>query len=205
MMTGEDQHLRCVDCSEEFLFTAGEQNFYREHGLTHAPTRCKRCRETRKGQRNDRQARQEGAPMRERELHHAICSECGAETEVPFVPSAGRPIFCRNCFQSRKGGAKTAANPRRRTVSMSAKSEGTPSRPASGPEGARLRGAVKWFNQTKGFGFIQDEEGEEIFVHFSAIQSDGYKTLDEGDRVEFAVVPGTRGRQAANVTRIGSS
>lgn len=66
----------------------------------------------------------------------------------------------------------------------------------------RQQGAVKWFNESKGFGFIQDDGGEDIFVHFSAIQADGFKTLAEGDRVEFDVVPGTRGRQAANVTRI---
>src|SRR5437764_15196199 len=51
MDTSEDQHLTCVDCGEEFLFTAGEQAFYRDHGLTHAPNRCKRCREARKSQR----------------------------------------------------------------------------------------------------------------------------------------------------------
>jgi len=57
--------------------------------------------------------------------------------------------------------------------------------------------------QSKGFGFIRDEAGQELFVHFSAIQSDGQKTLTQGERVEFHVVPGARGIQAANVTRIG--
>ena len=65
-----------------------------------------------------------------------------------------------------------------------------------------MQGAVKWFNETRGFGFIQDDAGEEVFVHFSAIQSDGFKTLTQGDRVEFDVVPGARGKQAANVVRI---
>ena len=67
----------------------------------------------------------------------------------------------------------------------------------------RITGTVKWFNGDKGFGFIEREGGKDVFVHFSAIQSDGFKTLNEGDRVEFDVVPGARGRQAANVTRIG--
>jgi CspA family cold shock protein len=71
------------------------------------------------------------------------------------------------------------------------------------PSGDRQQGEVKWFNEAKGFGFILEDGGEEIFVHFSAIQSDGFKTLSQGDRVEFDVVPGARGRQAANVTRIG--
>jgi CspA family cold shock protein len=66
-----------------------------------------------------------------------------------------------------------------------------------------VQGVVKWFNQSKGFGFIRDEAGQELFVHFSAIQSDGLKTLTQGERVEFHVVPGARGIQAANVTRIG--
>ncbi len=67
----------------------------------------------------------------------------------------------------------------------------------------RKRGTVKWFNEAKGFGFIRDDEGQEVFVHFSAIQSDGFRTLTQGDRVEFDVVPGARGKQAANVVRIG--
>ncbi|MEO5618533.1 MAG: cold-shock protein [Candidatus Eisenbacteria bacterium] len=73
----------------------------------------------------------------------------------------------------------------------------------SSATGTRTQGAVKWFNEAKGFGFIQDDGGDDVFVHFSAIQSDGFKTLAEGDRVEFDMVPGERGRQAANVVRIG--
>ena len=61
-------------------------------------------------------------------------------------------------------------------------------------------GKVKWFNSEKGFGFITSEEGKDIFVHFSAIQADGYKTLEEGQTVEFDIVEGDRGPQAANVT-----
>ncbi len=64
------------------------------------------------------------------------------------------------------------------------------------------QGAVKWFNESKGFGFIQDDSGEDIFVHFAAIQADGFRTLAEGDRVEYDIVPGAKGKQAANVTRI---
>ena len=60
-------------------------------------------------------------------------------------------------------------------------------------------GKVKWFNDQKGFGFILSPEGEDVFVHFSAIQSDGYKTLTEGQKVEFEVVQGQKGLQAANV------
>lgn len=63
------------------------------------------------------------------------------------------------------------------------------------------KGTVKWFNAEKGYGFIQCEDGSDVFVHFSAIAMDGYKTLEEGAAVEFEVVEGEKGRQAANVTK----
>lgn len=61
-------------------------------------------------------------------------------------------------------------------------------------------GTVKWFNPEKGFGFIEREGGEDVFVHFSAIRAEGYKSLDEGQRVEFDIEKGQRGLQATNVT-----
>ena len=61
------------------------------------------------------------------------------------------------------------------------------------------QGTVKWFSNEKGYGFIEREGGEDVFVHFSAIQADGYKSLTEGQRVEFEVVQGQKGLQAANV------
>lgn len=64
------------------------------------------------------------------------------------------------------------------------------------------QGKVKWFNAEKGFGFIEREDGTDVFVHFSAIQSEGYKSLDEGQAVEFEVEEGTRGPQAANVVKL---
>lgn len=63
-------------------------------------------------------------------------------------------------------------------------------------------GTVKWFNAKKGFGFISDEQGTDIFVHFSALDMSGFKVLDEGDKVEFDVVEGDKGPQAANVVKI---
>ena len=65
-----------------------------------------------------------------------------------------------------------------------------------------MKGTVKWFNAKKGFGFISDEEGNDVFVHFSALQMDGFKVLDEVDEVEFEVVNGEKGPQAANVTKL---
>ena len=63
-------------------------------------------------------------------------------------------------------------------------------------------GRVKWFNDSKGFGFLEQEQGEDIFVHFSAITGNGFKSLVEGDAVQFDIVKGPKGLQAANVARI---
>lgn len=67
---------------------------------------------------------------------------------------------------------------------------------------AREQGTVKWFNDAKGFGFIQRESGEDIFVHFRAIQGDGYRSLQDGQKVEFVVTEGEKGLQAEEVTKV---
>jgi CspA family cold shock protein len=64
-----------------------------------------------------------------------------------------------------------------------------------------MQGKVKWFNAEKGYGFIESDDGKDVFVHFSAIQSEGFKSLDEGQAVEFDIVEGARGPQAANVIK----
>jgi CspA family cold shock protein len=68
-----------------------------------------------------------------------------------------------------------------------------------------LRGTVKWFNNTKGYGFIGRDDGPDVFVHYSAIVGDGYRTLQEGDVVEFEIVQGPKGPQAANVRNLVAS
>jgi CspA family cold shock protein len=65
-----------------------------------------------------------------------------------------------------------------------------------------MKGTVKWFNSGKGYGFITTEDGKDVFVHFSAIQGEGYKSLNEQDKVEFEVVDSPKGKQAANVKKI---
>lgn len=65
-----------------------------------------------------------------------------------------------------------------------------------------MQGKVKWFNNEKGFGFIEREDGDDVFVHFSAINGDGFKSLEEGQTVQFEIVEGARGPQAANVEKV---
>lgn len=69
-------------------------------------------------------------------------------------------------------------------------------------EGIMARGTVKWFNESKGFGFITSDEGGDVFVHYSSIQGDGFKTLAEGDKVSFDVEQGPKGPKAINVMKI---
>lgn len=68
--------------------------------------------------------------------------------------------------------------------------------------GFLMKGTVKWFNAKKGFGFLSDDQGNDVFVHFSALMMDGFKVLEEGESVEFDIVDGDKGPQAANVTKL---
>lgn len=65
-----------------------------------------------------------------------------------------------------------------------------------------VKGTVKWFNATKGYGFISTENGDDVFVHYSAIEQDGFKTLEEGQQVQFEIVQGEKGPQATHVTKL---
>lgn len=69
-------------------------------------------------------------------------------------------------------------------------------------EGIMVEGTVKWFNESKGFGFIEQEDGKDVFVHFSAIMDEGFKTLKEGDKVSFDIAEGPKGPSAANVQKL---
>lgn len=83
----EDRTLVCKDCGEEFVFTAGEQEFYAEKGFANEPQRCKPCRDARKSSMRS-----------EREMFTATCASCGSEAQVPFKPREDRPVYCSDCF-----------------------------------------------------------------------------------------------------------
>jgi CxxC-x17-CxxC domain-containing protein len=102
-MSDVDKVIKCRDCGEEFVFTAGEQAFYRERGFQHEPTRCRRCRENKKMSGGGGMG---GGAMSSgpREFHDAVCSSCGTATQVPFRPTPGKPVYCRDCFQASKAG-----------------------------------------------------------------------------------------------------
>jgi CxxC-x17-CxxC domain-containing protein len=86
----QDEILKCRDCGEDFVFTARDQEFFAEKGFTNKPVRCKNCRNAR---RNDGDGRRPA-----REMHDAVCAQCGKPTQVPFLPKNDRPVYCSDCF-----------------------------------------------------------------------------------------------------------
>ncbi|HUZ88382.1 MAG TPA: zinc-ribbon domain containing protein [Candidatus Acidoferrales bacterium] len=88
-----DRVLTCRDCGREFVFTSGEQEFYQSRGLTNEPRRCPDCRSARR-------ASDGGSARPAREMHDVICSNCGKLTQVPFIPTGSRPVYCQDCFQT---------------------------------------------------------------------------------------------------------
>ena len=98
----QDRALKCMDCGTDFVFTAGEQLFYQEKNFRNEPKRCKACKAKRQNAPSDR-----GSHSGKVETA-AICSQCGRETTVPFRPTQGRPVLCRECFQNRRAAGATA-------------------------------------------------------------------------------------------------
>ena len=86
-----DKNLNCKDCGSEFVFTAGEQEFYAERGFVNEPQRCKPCRDQRKT-----------SARGEREVFVSVCADCQSEAKVPFSPREDRPVYCSDCFAKRK-------------------------------------------------------------------------------------------------------
>lgn len=95
----QDRTLTCRDCSDTFVFSAGEQAFFASKGLVNDPLRCPMCRAAAK------RARTSAGP---REYHAAICAECGGQAMVPFAPRTDRPVYCSSCFDKVRAGATAA-------------------------------------------------------------------------------------------------
>ncbi|MCL2772873.1 MAG: zinc-ribbon domain containing protein [Oscillospiraceae bacterium] len=87
----QDKTIVCKDCGQDFIFTAGEQEFYAERGFQNEPQRCKNCRDRRKD-----------SVKPQKEMHVTTCAKCGKEAKVPFQPVAERPVYCSECFAKMK-------------------------------------------------------------------------------------------------------
>ena len=95
-MSFADKTLTCRDCGQTFTFTSSEQQFYADKGFQNEPSRCPECRQARKASGGDRPR---GGS---REMVDVTCSSCGKPTQVPFVPTAGRPVYCSDCFADQR-------------------------------------------------------------------------------------------------------
>lgn len=103
----QDKTLVCKDCSNDFTFTASEQEFFAAKGFTNEPGRCPACRAAKKDQnsgRRDYGSRGGGFQGRssEREMYPATCATCGTKTTVPFQPSGDKPVYCRDCYKPKR-------------------------------------------------------------------------------------------------------
>lgn len=94
-----DRVLKCVECGAEFVFSASEQQFYQEKNFRNEPRRCKTCKSRRTESRDRGRGAGAGGPRGETA---ATCSQCGRQTTLPFKPTQGRPVYCRECFQQRR-------------------------------------------------------------------------------------------------------
>lgn len=96
-MAFQDQTLTCRDCGSEFVWTASEQEFYKQKGFENAPVRCPKCRAAKKARMGN------GGGMGQRQSFPITCSSCGKQDTVPFQPRGDRPVLCRDCFQKQRG------------------------------------------------------------------------------------------------------
>ncbi len=94
-MALSDKTLTCVECGYEFTFTVGEQEFFASKGYTNEPRRCTQCRGARKSQQSGSGGFGGGGS---REMHPAVCAQCGSDTLGPFLPRGDRPVYCSDCF-----------------------------------------------------------------------------------------------------------
>ena len=111
-MSFSDRTLTCRECGQQFVFTAGEQEFYQSRGLTNDPGRCPDCRAARRQGRGGGDGGYAyssgqgggGYDRPRRQMYPATCSQCGKETQVPFQPRGDKPVYCSKCFEQVRGG-----------------------------------------------------------------------------------------------------
>jgi CxxC-x17-CxxC domain-containing protein len=113
-MSFTDKILTCRDCGTQFTWTAGEQEFYQSRGLQNQPSRCPACRQQRKASSGGGGSYSAGGgyDRAPRQMYPAVCDSCGKQTEVPFQPTSGKPVYCSDCFRDRRssggyGGARS--------------------------------------------------------------------------------------------------
>lgn len=104
-MSYQDRTLICEDCGAEFTFSADDQAYHAEKGYTNEPKRCPSCRAARKASRGDGGGG--GGGYRRREMHPAVCANCGKDTEVPFLPRGDRPVYCSDCFSNQPSSGRS--------------------------------------------------------------------------------------------------
>jgi CxxC-x17-CxxC domain-containing protein len=93
----EEIEILCIDCNKDFVWSVGEQTFFRDKGLKNPPKRCKECKQA-KNERLAAIAAAQAAGIKQRIEVAVSCARCGSQTTVPFYPSQGRPVYCRSCF-----------------------------------------------------------------------------------------------------------
>src|SRR5213083_1290493 len=98
----QDRKIKCLDCGDDFVWTAGEQTFFHDKGLKNEPKRCKGCKQA-KNERLAAIAAAQSSGVRQRIEVSVQCAQCGQQTTVPFYPSQGRPVYCRVCFLAARG------------------------------------------------------------------------------------------------------
>ena len=108
-MSFQDKTLECSDCGNSFTFSAEEQELFQSRGYTNEPKRCLECRQARKvrqhGNSSNGYSNDSYSYRPRRQMFPAVCSECGKETEVPFEPREGRPVYCSDCYRKVRLGA----------------------------------------------------------------------------------------------------
>lgn len=108
-MEFQDKILKCVDCGSDFIFTAGEQLFFHDKQFKNEPKRCKPCKAKRAAAIGAAPGGGGNSHSYARVETRTVCSACGKETTVPFKPTQGRPVFCRECFQQKRPAANAAS------------------------------------------------------------------------------------------------